>query len=260
MDPLIKYPGGKGWFVETMKQWFEPYRLTHAFVEPFAGSLALSLGLEPNRVIANDLNSHVINLYQQIKNGFQCQREAPLIRDDYYAVKEEFNALIKANNHCTHAGAELFYILTKSCFNGLVRFNRAGLFNTSAGRYKKVNLCSDFSEYQQLLSHWQLSDQDFRLMKPQEDWFLVLDPPYHKTFTGYSGAGFNWNDQKDVVEWVTSYKTGPVIITNSATDEIINLYRKAGFHCYLQEVRRSISCKGSTRKNAVEVIACKWGN
>lgn len=67
-------------------------------------------------------------------------------------------------------------------------------------------------------------------MKPQEDWFLVLvDPPYHKTFTGYSGAGFNWNDQKDVVEWVTSYKTGPVIITNSATDEIINLYRKAGF-------------------------------
>lgn len=46
---LIKYPGGKGWFVETMKQWFEPYRLTHAFVEPFAGSLALSLGLEPNK-------------------------------------------------------------------------------------------------------------------------------------------------------------------------------------------------------------------
>jgi len=260
MDPLIKYPGGKRWFVETMKQWFEPYRATHTFVEPFAGSLALSLGLEPERVIANDVNAHVINFYQQIKNGFHCHREAPLMPEHYYAIRDEFNALIRANEHCSRKGAELFYILTKSGFNGLVRFNRSGLFNTPAGRYKKINLCSEFSEYQQLLKNWQLTVQDFRLMDPKEDWFLVLDPPYHNTFTGYSGLGFNWEDQEDVVEWVTSYKTGPVIITNSATDEIIRLYRKAGFSCFLREVRRSISCRGNARQNAIEVIACKWKN
>ena len=68
LKPPLKWAGGKRWLVKHLK----PIWAAHSdrrLVEPFCGGLAVTLGLMPDRALLNDLNRHLVNFYQQIKQG-----------------------------------------------------------------------------------------------------------------------------------------------------------------------------------------------
>ena len=44
-------------------------------VEPFAGGLAVALGLLPERAVLNDINPHLINFYNWLKAGLVIAAE-----------------------------------------------------------------------------------------------------------------------------------------------------------------------------------------
>jgi hypothetical protein len=68
LRPPLKWAGGKRWQVPHL----EPLWRAHAhrrLVEPFCGGLAVTLGLQPQRALLNDINPHLINFYEWLKRG-----------------------------------------------------------------------------------------------------------------------------------------------------------------------------------------------
>ncbi|HPT83298.1 MAG TPA: Dam family site-specific DNA-(adenine-N6)-methyltransferase [Limnochordia bacterium] len=254
LKPILKWAGGKRWLVpHILPIWgrFQDRRL----VEPFCGGLAITLALAPCRAWANDINPHLINFYNQVQQGLVVAIEMANDRQLYYSHRSRFNALIKAGGHNTQEAAELFYYLNRTGYNGLCRFNKRGEFNVPFGRYKTINYAREFREYQRVFGQWQFSCMDFAAMDLSPDDFVYADPPYDVEFTQYAQDGFRWEDQVRLAEWLAKHK-GPVVLSNQATERIVELYRQLGFALHYLPGPRMISSDGD-RTPALEVLATR---
>lgn len=109
---------------------------TGRWIEPFLGSGVVAMNLAPPRALLADTNRHIIALYQAIQSG-EVNRSTPRDHleaegsklaagkaDYYYEVRERFN---------TEPTPLDFLFLNRSCFNGVMRFNRQGKFNVPFG-------------------------------------------------------------------------------------------------------------------------------
>src|SRR5215471_5425434 len=68
LPPPLKWAGGKRWQVPHLRPFWEPH--THRrLVEPFAGGLAVTLGLMPGAALLNDTNEHLVNFYRWLQAG-----------------------------------------------------------------------------------------------------------------------------------------------------------------------------------------------
>jgi DNA adenine methylase len=225
-------------------------------VEPFCGGLAVTLGLNPQNALLNDINPHLINFYCHLQQGLDAIiTPEEFDTDIYYARRDRFNDYILKGQAHTREAAVLFYYLNRSCFNGLCRFNRQGLFNVPIGSYKRVNYMTkqDFLAYQSVLSGWTFQSGDFESVKLEPDDFVYADPPYDVPFTSYAQEDFLWDDQQRLVKWLAQH-SGPVVLSNQATERIVDLYEKAGYELLLLDAPRRISSDGD-RTPAKEVLA-----
>jgi DNA adenine methylase len=254
LKPPIKYPGGKRFLLPRLRRLIQDVSCTR-FVEPFAGGLSVSLGLAPERALLNDLNPHVINFYNWVKKGLAVDIPMRNNRAFYYRLRERFNDLIRENRYNSREAAEIFYYLNRTGYNGLVRFNKSGLFNVPFGVHKTILYKRDFSEYRSLMQGWELRCGDFCELTVRDGDLLYVDPPFDVEFRAYATGGFGWEDQVRLVEWLAEL-TCPVIISNQATERIIQLYRKHGYRLSYIKAPRMISCNGD-RTPAREVIAIR---
>ncbi len=255
LPPPLKWAGGKRWLVGTLAPLFAAHR-EKRLVEPFAGGMAVTLGLAPTRALVNDINPHLINFYQQIKRSLTIQdEELRNEREFYFARRTRFNQLIAEGAAQTAEAAAIFYYLNRTGFNGLCRFNSKGGFNVPFGRYNKISYLQDFSRYTNLFKQWEFSCLDFEKLPVAKDDILYLDPPYDVQFTKYSREDFTWKDQERLVAWLSSL-TNPIAVSNQATDRVLELYEKAGFTIRKVSGPRRISCTGD-REPAVEMLALK---
>lgn len=215
----------------------------------------MALGLSPQNALLNDVNPHLINFYHQLREGLSVTIGMSNESDAYYRARDQFNALITEGRANTSEGAQLFYYLNRSCFNGLCRFNRSGLFNVPFGKYRKINYRADFLEYQSLFASWDFQHGDFSKLTLGRDDFLYADPPYDVEFTTYSAGGFSWADQERLAEWLALHP-GPVVLSNQLTPRIEDLYKSHGFTLTTLHAPRRISCTGD-RTPAKEVLATR---
>jgi DNA adenine methylase len=252
--PPLKWAGGKRWLVSQLKPIWEA-NAERRYVEPFCGGLAVVLGLQPRKALLNDVNPHLINFYRHVQNGLQMR--LPMRNDEalFYRHRERFNRLIRKGEAHTEEGAQLFYYLNRTCFNGLCRFNKGGDFNVPFGTYKAINYAPDFSEYAAVFGQWTFSSQDVEALEFEPGDFIYADPPYDVEFTTYSPGGFSWDDQVRTVKLLADHP-GPVVISNQATTRIIELYKDLGFELTFLDGPRRISCTGD-RTAAREVLALK---
>lgn len=252
--PPLKWAGGKRWLVPTLREMWvgnENRRL----VEPFCGGMAVVLGLVPDKALLNDINPHAINFYTQLKQGLNIKWEMEYDPDKYYEYRTEFNNLIRKKKAHTKRAAELFYYLNRTGYNGLCRFNKQGEYNVPFGTHSKINYVYNFLPYKEIFKNWQFTCNDFQETEIDAKDFVYADPPYDVPFTQYSKEGFNWDDQVRLAEWLAKHK-GPVVLSNQATEKIVDLYGKLGFKLIYRDAPRLINCTGN-RAKAVEVIATK---
>ncbi len=59
LAPPLKWAGGKRWLVSRLYALWRVHQ-DKRLVEPFAGGLAIVLGLRPKRALLNDANEHLI--------------------------------------------------------------------------------------------------------------------------------------------------------------------------------------------------------
>ena len=197
MIPPIKCQGIKTKLVEFILsniRWNGQGR----WIEPFLGSGVVLFSVQPERALVNDINPHIINLYRQIYAGvitashvsdYLAQEGKKLLQngDYYYTVRERFNS----------TGETLdFLFLNRSCFNGLMRFNRKGEFNVpfcrKPDRFRPAyitKIANQVNRLQKLMrgKNWEFRAGDWRdcLNDLKNDDFVYLDPPYIGRHTDY---------------------------------------------------------------------------
>jgi len=253
-DPPRKWAGGKRWLIKYLQPIWKQHSNCR-LVEPLCGGLAVTLGLRPKTAVLNDINEHLMNFYRWLKRGLEI--ELPLRNDSvtYYAHRKRFNQLILHGTFKEKEAAELFYYLNRTGFNGLCRFNRSGLYNVPFGQYKKINYRRDFSMYRSILRQYSMHSGDFVALSLKPGDFVYADPPYDVEFTQYSKEAFGWNEQIRLARWLAGH-SGPVVLSNQATDRIVKLYQSLGFHLEFYKAPRMISSTGD-RTPATEVLAVK---
>lgn len=106
-------------------------------------------------VYISDINSELINTYRIIKDDIEELIDLLLkMQNDFIALdiddrkayylknREYFNKIKVSGNESIHIKkAALMIFLNKTCFNGLYRVNRKGLFNVPIGSYKNPLIC-----------------------------------------------------------------------------------------------------------------------
>lgn len=254
LRPPLKWAGGKRWLVPFLR----PVWLMHSqrrLVEPFAGGLAIALGLRPKSALLSDINPHTVNFYSWLKQGLVISIPLDNSAETYYGHRMRFNELVLSGRQESKEAAELFYYLNRTCYNGLCRFNRSGAFNVPFGRYKTIRYAQDFLRYRDALRSWEFCARDFEKVKPEPDDLVYADPPYDVEFTSYSKEEFRWEDQVRLADWLAGHE-GPVVASNQATRRIVRLYKERGFRLRYVDAPRMISCNGD-RTPAREVIATR---
>ena len=215
----------------------------------------MAFGLRPRKGLVNDINPHAINFYQWLQQGLPVSLEMRNDETLYYQHRERFNHLVHTGETDNAEAAQLFYYLNRTGFNGLCRFNSKGEFNVPFGRHKSILYRRDFDDYSPILRNWQFVSGDFDQIPLKKNDFVYADPPYDVEFTQYSKENFRWEDQVRLAEWLAKCP-GIVVLSNQATDRILQLYRKLKFQLKLLQGPRRISCTGD-RNSVQEVLAVR---
>ena len=255
--PPLKWAGGKRWLVPHLLEYWRGHE-QQRLVEPFAGGLAVTLGLSPRRAFLNDVNAHLIAFYRWVQRGLDIRATGVVLENDravYAQNRARFNELIRDGQIESAEAAALFYYLNRTGYNGLCRFNARGFFNVPFGRYKRIPYRHDFASYRNALAEYRFSSGDFSQLRVASSDFIYADPPYDVEFTSYSAGGFTWDDQRRLARWLAEHP-GPVVASNQATPRVLRLYRKLGFEVRTVPAPRRISCDGN-RDDAEEMIAVR---
>lgn len=206
------------------------------YIEPFLGSAVVAFNLIPQKAILSDVNYHIINFYKNIQNGLVNPKVVREFLEEhgkhlelqgesyYYEMRNKFNDIIQVNNNDYYVmlanGTDItllslyFIFLNTSCFNGTIRFNSKGLFNTPFCRKPEkfskayitkivnsienvANILKDkdwdfvVAEYQEILNLLNQPEtlNKFNISKEKlqsnNEFIIYLDPPYIDTHNNY---------------------------------------------------------------------------
>lgn len=202
--PVIKWSGSKRSQAGRITQEFPSSIDT--YYEPFCGgcSVALSMmraGRDVRRYVLSDANGDLVALLREIKTRpsdigrYYAMLWEAMRKIDSQVGKREFYEKVRERFNDGHDPMDFFF-LNRTCFNGLVRYNAEGGFNSSfhlnrdgiapdkAGRV--LHECSDLLNATGAeILHCSYGD-----IHPSSGDFVYADPPYADT-KGMYGGGFS---------------------------------------------------------------------
>lgn len=290
IKPFIKWAGGKSQLINDIRAKY-PKKID-CYCEPFVGGGAVLLdvlaNIKPQKVLINDINTELINTYIQvqqnsdglIKHLSEFQDEYWGMNDEerknmYISIREQFNFLkINGNGDVNLEKAVLFIFLNKTCFNGLYRVNKKGLFNVPIGSYKKPPICDsdNLKTISSLLQGVTIRCGDYKECANfiDDKTFVYIDPPYRPltataSFTAYSENDFNDDEQIRLGQFVDNIhqKGAKVVISNSDpknADEndhfFDNLY--SSYSVQRVSAKRMINSNGNSRGSISELLICNY--
>lgn len=194
LPPVIKWPGSKRSVAARLATLFPE---ANRYFEPFVGGGAMLPYRQAQVAYASDILPELIALWIAIRDGptevaagyrerwRSRQRDGHLV---YYAVRDRFNA---------NRDPIDFLFLSRTCVNGLIRFNKNGDFNNSL-HHTRPGISPETLE--EILLNWSAAIQsvtfgetDYRvaLADVREGDFVFLDPPYEATKGRYRPDSFN---------------------------------------------------------------------
>lgn len=256
--PFVKWAGGKRKLIkninEVVPDAFEDY------YEPFVGGGAVLFHLDPQgNIYIGDQNKHLIETYQYLKT----KSVKSLIKSlKKHQNTKEYFLKVRNQDPSTLSWVERvsrFIYLNKTCFNGLWRENKKGLFNVPFGNYPNPLIVDETTLTE--VSRWLRSkkitivhgDYHQTLKGAKSGDFVYLDPPYDKenetSFTKYHKADFSRQDQIELYEEVKRLTNlgVRVLLSNANTSFIRDLYKD--FEILTVSTYRSINSDGKGRKS-----------
>jgi DNA adenine methylase len=130
------------------------------------------------------------------------------------------------------------------------------MFNVPMGKYANPAILDEENLVlcNKALKGTTIIHSDFAKTRPAKGAFYYLDPPYHKTFSGYSGTGFTEERHIELANFCKEIhkKGGLFMLSNSDTPFIREIFN--GFEMEVVSAGRYISCKGDQRGRTGELL------
>jgi DNA adenine methylase len=258
--PFLKWAGGKRWLIERHSDAFP--RFEGKYIEPFLGGGSVFFNLAPTSALISDSNARLIECYLQIRDNYEEVVSFLEKHQKHHAKNYYYEIRAKLFKNEAERSAQFLY-LNRTCFNGLYRVNRNGVFNVPIGTKDKIiDESESFAEISAALSGADIVHSDFEevIEKASEGDFIFVDPPYtvkHNLngFLKYNEKIFSWDDQvrlRDAI--VRAAERGALILlTNAAHASVVELYENVG---KLRFVQRSsvLAGKSAARGSVSELI------
>jgi DNA adenine methylase len=264
MEPFLKWAGGKRWFIKNYSDLLPKENEYKKYLEPFLGGGAMFFHLKPQKAILNDVNSELINVYEQMKCNWE-NINLELVKLNEIHNKELYYQVRNSVPANEIERAIRFIYLNRTCWNGLYRVNKKNEFNVPIGTKDKVILEADnFSLTSKTLKKAKLLSEDFEsvIKKGRRDDFIFVDPPYtvkhnKNGFIKYNENLFSWDDQvrlkKSLVKAID--KGVKVLILNANHDSIKDLYYGVGE--FKKVTRASVISGNSENRGIYEELVIK---
>jgi DNA adenine methylase len=297
MKTYLKWAGGKTKVVDKLLSLF-PQKI-NKYIEPFVGSASVFLNvidsiqkdtdkdiysekILPKAFYLNDFNYFLINCHQIVSDKVEevildleeLQKEFIKNKDKrlfFNRKREEMNRLIIKNILSENEKKRMFVLficLNKTCFNGLWRVNKKGLFNVPWNQVETTNLYNSetLKECSYLLKKSVFFNQDFEIFikdNVKKNDFVFLDPPYvpvsiTSSFTSYTEN--EWTSEEDnrladCLEYIDSIGA-KFMMTNSNSEKVENLFGKWNFlymdvHRFIKTVKAKNQEKRSKVKETI---------
>ncbi len=192
MKPVIKWSGSKRIQSAKIKSYFP--NIFNTYYEPFIGGGSILYTIKPTKSICGDICKPLIDLWTEIRDnphkladGYanrwnRLQKEG---HTAYYSIRDNFNA--EKSPH------DLLF-LSRTCVNGLIRFNDKGEFNNSL-HYSRPGIKPD--SLKKIILDWSsriqgttffADDYTITTATAKAGDIVYLDPPYFHTKGRYFGA------------------------------------------------------------------------
>lgn len=270
LQPFLKWAGGKRQLLPIIRKYIPQKYGT--YYEPFIGAGAVLFDIQPPIGMINDSNTELINCYKVIRDSIDelvlDLRQYKNEKEYYYAIRDlDRDSNFKKLDPIQRASRIIY--LNKTCFNGLFRVNSAGQFNVPFGSYNNPKILDEIvlKAVHNYLStkNIQIMNVDFEqaVIDAKKGDFIYFDPPYDpvsdtSSFTGYDLNGFGKNEQQrlgDVYKKLSD-KGCFVLLSNSATDFILNLYKD--FSIITVAASRNINSVATGRGKIDEVLVMNY--
>lgn len=257
LKPLVKWSGGKSDEIKSFQKYIPEFE---TYLEPFIGGGSLFFHLQPAKAVISDVHTELIDLYQSIKDGhandiYEFMKSRPNDETTYYEVRDKMVV------ECPLDNAKRFYYLRKTCFRGMLRYNKQGKFNIPYGKYKTIN----FEElrnpgYEELLKNTEIYKQSYQYIFEHYDDpnnFMFLDPPYDSEFTDYGYCVFDKEAHKELFKCFATTKIKCLMVIGKTAfiedlykDYIVDRYDKRyKFKLYAGRVGDEINTQHLVIKN-----------
>lgn len=180
------------------------------WVEPFMGTGVVAFNVRPKKALLCDSNPHLIKFYKAVQNkeitsgivrNFLNEEGQKLLEtngEHYYTVRNRFN----------EKGNPLdFLFLSRSCFNGMMRFNKKGGFNVpfckKPNRFAQAlvtKITNQVENISQIIEQgdYEFKHQDFKetLSELKSTDFVYSDPPYIGRHVDYFDS---WTEEEEIL-------------------------------------------------------------
>ena len=197
IPPVIKWSGSKRPIAHKLAKLFP---LTNKFYDPFVGGGAILPYFQGKPAIVGDIIPELINLWILIKNEpkrvieeyesrwKRLQTEGYTV---YYEIRDSFN---KTKDPLD------FIFLSRTCVNGLIRYNKNGEFNNSLHHTRPGIHPNRFAQVINDWSGWvqniEFVNQDYRktIASAKKGDTVFFDPPYVGTKARYLPQSFGYSE------------------------------------------------------------------
>ena len=281
--PFVKWVGGKTQLIDQLEALlpadFDQWENV-TYIEPFVGGGAMLFYMLQTHsniksAIINDINSDLTTCYKVVRDNpsklvdslQEVQREYYALNTEekrkafFMAMRDEFNtkSLDQIRN------TTLFFFLNRTCFNGLYRVNKSGLFNVPFGRYETPTICDPITIYadSELLQNVEILTGDYQktLSKAHGNTLFYFDPPYRplnntSSFNDYTKEAFNDFAQRRLKEFCDKVEAAGYhfMLSNSDCQDMFfdDLYAQ-----YIIErvwASRSVNANASKRGKLTEIL------
>jgi site-specific DNA-adenine methylase len=245
----VPWRGGKKWlasYVAGLRNTFAP---GSRFVDLFSGGGGMSIGVAPENGVAIERNPYVVNLLQQVQQGYEPEYLYPATKEGFEQAKAELNQLIKEGQATGARAASLFYQVGSSAYGGKQKISLGSEVTSSFGRARVTH--PDWKDLQGRLAGVQFQAGDALQAPLIPGDFVYADPPYYKTGEkAYGGKPFSWEDQVALALKLAAHD-GPVVLSNAFTPEIERLYRSLGFTIHEQSREGVKKALGATHRELI---------
>lgn len=205
--PPLKIQGIKSKLIPHIKEMAEKCNFD-IWIEPFIGSGVVGFNIAKENAIFADINPHIINFYCDLNNkkidwkiikDYLEKQSIELSKYDddfYYHIRDKFNV---------NPNSLDFLFLNRSCFNGMMRFNKDGKFNVpychKPNRFSKAYITKIINQVKYVEekcnhNNWNFICQDFKqtIALCSDTSLLYCDPPYIDRNSDYFNG---WDDNKE---------------------------------------------------------------